>query len=203
MIPWQLSRHLKANPRRRGRPCTFANHSAKYLLLDIKFAQNARFFDGYTTEILKLLEFAPSIRKEGRLAIQQLKLDYSPVMCVHTRREDFVTLNVSTDPSIVIRITRHLAKATGFNHFFVFGDDRVFMQMIANNLELDENGNRHFKIVEARYLSDTQHCCKTMVFPNFVLFLDFSLSCKFTCCSFVLATGSSISFIFFIVEEGK
>ncbi|EYC28025.1 hypothetical protein Y032_0008g294 [Ancylostoma ceylanicum] len=122
----------------------YANHRAKFLLLDIKFAQNIRFFEDHLAEIAELLIFAEDIRNQGKSAVERLKFGYANAMCVHIRMGDFVTLNVSTDASSTIRIARQIAIAKGFKQFLIFGDDQGFMKMIADNLELDEKGKRSY-----------------------------------------------------------
>ncbi|KHJ96774.1 hypothetical protein OESDEN_03259 [Oesophagostomum dentatum] len=43
-------------------PMKYANHTAKFLLLDLKFAQNVRFIEPYLAEISELLTFQDDIR---------------------------------------------------------------------------------------------------------------------------------------------
>ncbi|KAL6729261.1 hypothetical protein Aduo_000334 [Ancylostoma duodenale] len=125
-------------------PTKFAHHRAKFLLLDIKFAQNIRFIEDYLAEIAELLTFAEDVRNQGKSAVRRLSFGYANAMCVHIRMKDFVTLNVSTDAGSTIRITRQIARRKGLEKFLVFGDDPLFMKSIADNLELDEEGKRRY-----------------------------------------------------------
>ncbi|KIH56411.1 hypothetical protein ANCDUO_13408 [Ancylostoma duodenale] len=109
-------------------PMKFAHHRAKFLLLDIKFAQNIRFIEDYLAEIAELLTFAEDVRNQGKSAVRRLTFGYANAMCVHIRMKDFVTLNVSTDAGSTIRITRQIARR----------------KSIADNLELDEEGKRRY-----------------------------------------------------------
>ncbi|KAK6727933.1 hypothetical protein RB195_005536 [Necator americanus] len=121
-----------------------ANHKAKFLLLDTKFLQNARYIEDYLPEVVRLLTFADEIRDQGKTALERLQLSYVSAMCVHIRRTDFVSSNTSTDGASTVRITRRLAREKGLYRFLIFGDDRKFMRWIAEDLELDEHKNRRF-----------------------------------------------------------
>ncbi|KAK6727932.1 hypothetical protein RB195_005536 [Necator americanus] len=87
-----------------------ANHKAKFLLLDTKFLQNARYIEDYLPEVVRLLTFADEIRDQGKTALERLQLSYVSAMCVHIRRTDFVSSNTSTDGASTVRITRRLAR---------------------------------------------------------------------------------------------
>ncbi|RCN52315.1 hypothetical protein ANCCAN_01355 [Ancylostoma caninum] len=91
-------------------------------------------------------------------------------MCVHTRRTDFATYNITTEFNETIEAAGILAKQNNLKQFFIFGDDLGFMRRVAQQLQ---DRNR----LEARV-------------STFSEFEDFYLSSQI-CGSFLISAAAS------------
>ncbi|EYC08000.1 hypothetical protein Y032_0068g245 [Ancylostoma ceylanicum] len=55
-------------------PQRFSSYTAKYLFLKFQYGQNPLYFTEYLSEIRQLLEFSPSVQREGAYILDALKM---------------------------------------------------------------------------------------------------------------------------------
>ncbi|EYC28006.1 hypothetical protein Y032_0008g284 [Ancylostoma ceylanicum] len=91
-------------------PSRLIGHPAKYLLLQMSFAQNARYFEEYLPEVRALFNFSSESREQGNRNLRRLNVgDATDFMCVHIRRTDFLDFGIGSDLNGTLKATRDIA----------------------------------------------------------------------------------------------
>ncbi|KAK6027614.1 hypothetical protein OSTOST_06354, partial [Ostertagia ostertagi] len=98
---------------------------------EFQYGQNPRYFEEYLDELREFLQFSPSIREEGNHIMEIKKMERGSTVCIHTRRTDFVALNIATDVNQTMEAADQIAGDYKTFRFMIFGDDKVFMQDLA------------------------------------------------------------------------
>ncbi|WKX98745.1 hypothetical protein Q1695_013991 [Nippostrongylus brasiliensis] len=121
-------------------PLTYADHPAKFLVLNQIYAQNVRYFQDYLPEIRSLLEFSPLLRRRGERILKQLGSYITNSMCIHIRQGDYATaMESSLNSTSTISAIRLLASRHNLSRYFLFGDDQSYMKGLASELtNIDE-----------------------------------------------------------------
>ncbi|EPB79297.1 hypothetical protein ANCCEY_01590 [Ancylostoma ceylanicum] len=118
-------------------PSRLIGHPAKYLLLQMSFAQNARYFEEYLPEVRALFNFSSESREQGNRNLRRLNVgDATDFMCVHIRRTDFLDFGIGSDLNGTLKATRDIAARKGLSKFLIFGDDKDFMKSLATQLKI-------------------------------------------------------------------
>ncbi|WKX89933.1 hypothetical protein Q1695_009068 [Nippostrongylus brasiliensis] len=112
-------------------PIKYIHHPAQYLQMDTDCGQNRRFFEEYLPEIRQMLSFSPKVHDDAAPILTQLGSDFKDVMCIHTRQNDFKPLRWSADLNGTLYTSMKLASVHGLTKFYIFGDDKEFMQQLA------------------------------------------------------------------------
>ncbi|VDL72098.1 unnamed protein product [Nippostrongylus brasiliensis] len=167
-------------------PSRYADHPAKFLVLNQIYAQNVRYFQDYLPEIRTLLEFSPHLRQRGERILKQLGSNVTNAMCIHLRQGDYVTgrgrpLN-STSTISAIRL---LASRHNLSRYFLFGDDQSYMKGLASQLTNRDEGKAGV-LVETLIIVSRQKAAYS-VYDEFE---DFYLASRL-CDSFLIARAVS------------
>ncbi|EYC00557.1 hypothetical protein Y032_0114g416 [Ancylostoma ceylanicum] len=115
-------------------PKRLENITEQFLVLELLYAQNVRYFEHMLPEIRYLLEFSDDVKRRGREVLDRWQIKDASAMCVHIRRSDFIRLHLATDFDRSVRHVRFIAKQQGLSKFVIFGDDVDFMRMMSEEL---------------------------------------------------------------------
>ncbi|KAL6733451.1 hypothetical protein Aduo_004098 [Ancylostoma duodenale] len=115
-------------------PKRLENRTEQFLVLELQYAQNVRYFEHMLPEIRRLLEFSDDVKRRGSEVLQGWQIEDASSMCVHIRRSDFIRLHLATDFNESVRHVRHIAKQQGLSEFLIFGDDIDFMRRMSEEL---------------------------------------------------------------------
>ncbi|KAL6729256.1 hypothetical protein Aduo_000329 [Ancylostoma duodenale] len=116
-------------------PSRLIGHPAKYLLLQMSFAQNARYFEEYLPELRSLFRFSLKSHEQGNHNLRRLNVgNATDFMCAHIRRTDFLDFGIGSDLNSTLLATKDIASRKGLSKFLIFGDDKDFMRSLATQL---------------------------------------------------------------------
>ncbi|KAK6727893.1 hypothetical protein RB195_005515 [Necator americanus] len=153
-VPFAVDENGKRTCCRYDDPSRFIGHPAKFLLLEMSFAQNSKYFEDYLFELRWLFNFSSQSENEGNLRLRQLNIDNSTeFMCVHIRRTDFLSYGVESNLNSTLTATKNIAMKKGLSNFLIFGDDQEFMRSLAAKL-VDDTMFGHSKTVRASAFSE-------------------------------------------------
>ncbi|KAK6733679.1 hypothetical protein RB195_017436 [Necator americanus] len=118
-------------------PSRLRDKTQQFLVLEMRYAQNVRYFEDILPEIRYLLDFADDVKQQGNEVLQRWNMK-NRVMCVHIRRSDFVRLNLATNLNESVRKARNIARRQKLSQFLIFGDDVDFMRRMAERMLPDK-----------------------------------------------------------------
>ncbi|EYC28019.1 hypothetical protein Y032_0008g292 [Ancylostoma ceylanicum] len=119
-------------------PCGLIQHPAKFLFLEMNFAQNRRYFEEYLPELRDIFRFSNATKEQGENDLRYLNMsNASGTMCIHVRRTDFHRFGLQTEWNGTVDAARNIAVKKGLGNYLIFGDDKEFMSALARHLAQD------------------------------------------------------------------
>uniref|UniRef100_A0A158PMA4 Astacin domain-containing protein n=1 Tax=Angiostrongylus costaricensis TaxID=334426 RepID=A0A158PMA4_ANGCS len=115
-------------------PTRLRGKTEQFLVLEIRYAQNVRYFEDMVSEIRQILQFSADVQRNGDDILRRMNIGNSSNMCAHIRRSDFVEMNVASDFNASVRDIHEIASDQGLSNVFLFGDDVNFMERLGESL---------------------------------------------------------------------
>ncbi|EPB78982.1 hypothetical protein ANCCEY_01937 [Ancylostoma ceylanicum] len=107
-------------------PLIYSGHPAKFLVLDMEYGQNVRYFEDHLHKLREMFTFNNKLKDRGEKILNRLKIaifrNNVTAMCVHIRRTDFILFGAESSfqetlDAVLQIATSHEAYASHFNEF--------------------------------------------------------------------------------------
>ncbi|VDM83666.1 unnamed protein product [Strongylus vulgaris] len=115
-------------------PTRLQTSTEQFLVLEIHYAQNVRYFEPILPEIRYLLELSDDVKQAGDEVLQRWKIGHAGAMCAHIRRSDFITLRLATTLRDSVQKIQHIAALSNLTEYVIFGDDVDFMKSMQERM---------------------------------------------------------------------
>ncbi|EYB85044.1 hypothetical protein Y032_0305g1942 [Ancylostoma ceylanicum] len=140
-------------------PLIYSGHPAKFLVLDMEYGQNVRYFEDHLHKLREMFTFNNKLKDRGEKILNRLKINNVTAMCVHIRRTDFILFGAESSFQETLDAVLQIATSHRLEQYIVFGDDQVFIKNLAGNITQYNNGSHveayasHFNEFEDFFVS--------------------------------------------------